>query len=88
MAGSEPFTLLPLDDDRYELRAFSDTSTDPICLTVDRPAAAELAEALAEVLTALDAPNITVPTIELNIDGRRVVVSGTAARGLRLTVDR
>ena len=82
-----PFALLPVNGDRFELRAFSDDSPDPIVLSLNLEEGRALGRAVADVLSSLDAPGVEPRTITLTISGRRVTVAGTE-RGLRLTVHR
>ncbi len=82
-----PFVLLPLDGDRFELRAFSDDSPDPIVLSLNQEDGRALGLAVADVLISLDTPGGDPETITLRISGRRVTVAGTDT-GLRLTVHR
>ena len=82
-----PFALLPLDDGRFELRAFSDDSADPIVLSLDEEDGRALSIALGDVLTSLDAPGVVPRTVTLTVSGRQVTVAGTD-EGLRLTVHR
>lgn len=79
---------LPLDVGRYELRTFSDDSPDPIVLELDHEDGRALGLAVADVLTALDAPGITVEPVRLVIAGREVTIEGTAERGMKITVAR
>lgn len=79
--------LVPLDGDRHELRAFSDTSADPIVLIMGADEGHAFALAVADVLSALDAPGVAVPQHELTIDGRQVTITG-GEHGLTLTVER
>jgi hypothetical protein len=86
--GQPPFLLLPLDDGRYELRAFSDNTEDPIVLVLDEHDGRQLGVAVADMLTALDAPGVERLPIHLTIAGREVTITGTPERGLQLTVGR
>lgn len=86
MSDPPPFILVPLDDGRHELRAFSDTSEEPIRLVLDAKDGRAFALAVADVLTALDAPGDPPSPITLTVGGRHVTVSGTDA-GVKLTVD-
>jgi hypothetical protein len=88
MSEAPPFTLMPLAGGRYELRAFSDESPDVIVLQLDRQDGRRLGVALADMLTALDAPDGPLLPIRLVIAGRAVTITGTDDRGLRLTIDR
>jgi hypothetical protein len=86
--GQPPFVLLPLDDGRYELRAFSDNTEDPIVLVLGEEDGRKLGVAVAEILTALDTPGVEPLPIHLMIAGRQVIITGTPDLGLRLTVGR
>jgi hypothetical protein len=85
--GEPPFVLLAVDGGRFELRAFSDDSPDPIVLSLNHEDGRALSLAVAEVLTSLDAPGVQPRTVTLTLTGRRVTVAGTD-KGLRLTVRR
>jgi hypothetical protein len=85
MEGVPPFVLLPLDDGRYELRAFSDDAADPIVLVLDESDGRRLKRAVGD---ALDAPHAESTPRCLIIGGREVVLTATADGGLRLTVAR
>lgn len=87
MSGPPPFVLLPRDDGRHELRAFSDDSEDPVVLVLDAEDGRRFGVAVADMLTALDAGVDRLP-IRMVIDGRDVKISGTADGGLRVTVGR
>lgn len=80
-----PFVLTPLGDGRYELRAFSDTSADPIQLVLDEHDGRALSAALAEVLNGGDRQGDA--TVSLVVAGRKVTLEATGS-GVRLTVDR
>jgi hypothetical protein len=82
-----PLILLPREDGRHELRAFSDDSDDPIVLLVDDADGREFRRAVAEVLDAAGSGDET-RTAHVEIDGRDVEIAGTADGGLRLTVSR
>lgn len=82
-----PFTFEPLGDGRFELRAFSDDSPDPIVLALDREQGRALGLALAEVLSAMDAPDTTPGPLTVAVGDREVVVSPTP-HGVRLVVSR
>lgn len=86
MGREPPFVLLPLGDGRYELRAFSDNTEDPIVLVLDESDGRALGVAIDDMLTALDAPGIERLPIHLTIAGREVTLTGTHDDGLRLTV--
>ena len=88
MDGDSPFVLLPLDHGRYELRAFSDDSRDPIVLVLDEDDGRRLGVAVADMLAALDAPSVERLPIRLTIDGREVTLTTTPDGGLKLTVGR
>jgi hypothetical protein len=85
MPGPPPFVLLPLDGGNYELRAFSDDSEDPIVLLLSDDDGRALRDALGRVLQELDAGREA--TEELDVDGRRVVLTGSAS-GIAIKVDR
>ena len=70
-----------------ELRAFSDTSDDPIVLSLDATAGRLFGVAVADVLSRLDAGELD-PRADVVIDGREVEVSGSPDGGLRLDVAR
>jgi hypothetical protein len=86
-SGTPPFVLLPIDGGRFELRAFSDDSLDPIVLSLNQEDGRALSLAVADVLTSLDAPGVDSRTVTLTVSGRRITVAGTD-RGLRLTIHR
>ena len=86
-AVDAPFVLLPLGDGRYEMRAFSDDSEDPIVLMLDEHDGRALSAALGELLAALDAPGSGPSTAVLTVADREVRIDVTG-NGVRLTVDR
>ena len=83
-----PFVLLPLSDGRYELRAFSDNTEDPIVLVLDETDGNKLGVAVAQALVELDTPGAEPAPIRLSIAGRDVTIYATSERGLQLTVGR
>lgn len=88
MDGEPPFVLVPLDDGRYELRAFSDNTEDPIMLVLDEDDGRKLGIAVADMLTAIDSPGVERLPIHLTIAGREITILATTDGGLRLTVSR
>jgi hypothetical protein len=86
--GQPPFVLLPLDDGRYELRAFSDNTEDPIVLVLGQEDGHKLGVAVADMLTALNTPGAERLPIHLMIGGREVIIAGTPDLRLRLMVGR
>jgi hypothetical protein len=82
-----PVVLFPLGDGRYELRAFSDDSEDPIILTLDEQDGRRLKQALGEVLSALDQRGSAPATVAVTVGGREVRLD-TTADGVRMTVAR
>ena len=79
--------LQPLDDGRYELRAFSDDSPDPIVLPLDANDGRALSAAVGEVLAALDEPHAQRTAVTLTVAGREVTLVA-ANDGVRITVNR
>lgn len=88
MDGSPPFVLVPLDAGRYELRAFSDDTDDPIVLRLNEADGRSLGIAVGEMLAALDTPGAACLPIQLTVGGRRVTIAAAPEHGLRLTVER
>ena len=82
-----PFVLLPLDGGRYELRAFSDDSSDPIVLTLNESDGRALVSALGEAMARIDSPAEARDAVTLVIGGRSVTLEATSS-GIRITVDR
>ena len=85
MSEPPPFILTERADGRRELRAFSDTSVDPIVLVLGDEDGRRFGIAVADMLTSLNAGIDRLP-IELMIDGRKLMIAGTPDGGLRLTV--
>lgn len=88
MNGLPPYDLVPLGEGRYELRAFSDDSDDPIKITLDADAGGALAIALGESLVSLDEPKPAEREFRVAVGQREIMVLALPGRGIRLTVTR
>src|SRR4051794_1853458 len=86
--NTPPFDFLPLPDGRYELRAFSDNSDDPIYITLDEDASRRLAHALGNALSLLDGPQARREDFQVEVGDRLITVTSEPGAGLRLTVTR
>jgi hypothetical protein len=83
-----PFDLVPLGDGRFELRAFSDDSEDPIGILLDSESGRRLAVALGEALVSLDLPDAQYREFRVPVGERLIRVAALPGRGVRLTVTR
>ena len=88
MEEPRPFDLVPLDDGRSELRAFSDDSEDPITIPLDPESGRQLAVALGDALTSLDAVDPVAREFHVRVGQRLITVMALPGRGVRLTVSR
>jgi hypothetical protein len=83
-----PFDLAPLGDGCYELRAFSDDSSDPITVALDPATGRRLALVLGEALALVDTPGAPDQAFEVSAGRRCITVAALPGKGVRLTVTR
>lgn len=88
MDDLSPYDLVPLGEGRYELRAFSDDSDDPIKITLDASAGRALATALGEALASLDEPKPVEREFRVAAGQREITILALPGKGVRLTVTR
>lgn len=82
-----PFDLAQLGDGRYELRAFSDDSDDPITMALDPESGQRPAASLGKALDSKEA-NGAVQRFEVPVGERLIIISVLLGGGMRLTFRR
>lgn len=88
MDDLRPFDLVPVGDGRFELRAFSDDSDDPITVILDPESGRRLAITLGEALTHVDTPGAEAREFHVAVGDRLITISALPNSGVRLTVTR
>jgi hypothetical protein len=83
-----PFDLVPLGEGRFELRAFSHDSDDPITISLDRDSGRRVAITLGEAMTHVDTPGAEARDFEVAVRDRLITIRALPGSGIRLTVTR